>query len=104
MGATTLILAVISPLVVSLVHDGLGHKKAIELIVALLTITLYTIGAWLDGFLAWPLTQDYYVGLFAAFGIQQTSYGFLKRKPGLLLKRKLAKGTADEPATDTEVS
>lgn len=76
---TTMLLAALSPVVVALIRKAQWPDEVATLTALAVVTVIYTGGRALDGALAWPLSSDYAVGLFAAFGAQQLFYGVTKR-------------------------
>ena len=77
MTALTFIFSIISPLFVALLRKPLWPKHLVTMLAAAVVTILYVIGLWLDNALVWPLTNDFWVGLAAAFGSQQFAYFFV---------------------------
>jgi len=74
--ATTFLLAVISPLVVAALRKATWSQAYIDLVAAIVVIGCYVLGQALDQQLTWPLSQTFWFGLLAAFGVQQAAYKF----------------------------
>jgi hypothetical protein len=79
MTATTAILAAFSPLLVALVRKLHWPQEVVELGALLIVGGLYVLGQFLDGVLIWPLPEGFWVGLAAAWGVQQLSYKLVWR-------------------------
>lgn len=83
-GATTLLLSAFSPALVALVRRQTWPKELVVLVSLLIVAAIYVLGQFFDGLLAWPLSGDFWLGLAAAWGVQQTAYWSVKVAPLLL--------------------
>lgn len=79
MNATIVLLSAFSPLLVALIRRCQWPQPVVELLSLLIVAIIYVAGQWFDGVLAWPLSSTFWVGLAAAWGIQQGAYKFVFR-------------------------
>ena len=79
MNATTLLLAALSPLLVALIRRCTWPQPVVELLSFVIVLLIFLLGQWLDQALTWPLTETFWVGLAAAWGVQQAAYKFVLR-------------------------
>jgi len=76
MPATAFLLAVISPLVVAALRKAAWSQAHTDLAAAVVVIGCYILGQAFDAQLTWPLSGTFWLGLFAAFGVQQAAVKF----------------------------
>lgn len=79
MTASTVLFAVLSPIIVALLRKPSWPKPVVSLLAVVVVALVYVLGTWLDGTLTWPLSREFWEGLVAAFGAQQFAYFFVYR-------------------------
>lgn len=70
----TMLLVGLSPFVVALIRQPQTAKPLVVLLSFAIVVVLFTLGRFLDGGLTWPLGEQFFIELGAAWAGQQGIY------------------------------
>lgn len=75
-----------SPWLVALLRKHNWSSDLVVLVAGLVSLLCFLAGQLMDGALTWPPSQEFWLGLAAAFGLQQSGYYVTKKvAPAALL-------------------
>lgn len=69
----------VCPWLTALLRRHQWSDDTVRVVAVLVAAAAFILGQSLDGALGWPLSGDFFVGLAAAVGLQQTGYALYKR-------------------------
>ena len=82
MSATVFMLivsGVVSPWLVALMRKHKWSRDLTVVVAVVVSFACFLFGQFADGALTWPPSSDFWLGLAAAFGLQQGGYAVSKR-------------------------
>ena len=82
MTSTTFMLlaaGVVGPWLVAFLRKHNWSDELVVVVAAVVSLVCFLFGQFADGVLMWPPSQDFWLGLAAAFGLNQAGYRVAKR-------------------------
>lgn len=87
----------VCPWLTALLRRHQWSDDTVRVVAVVVAAAAFILGQAMDGVLSWPLTGDFFVGLAAAVGLQQTGYALYKRATPNAMDRVESIGNQPQP-------